>query len=144
MTNGVIEIKNVLIRVKSIQRDGNDVNETEIITRGTFEKIDSGYLLKYNETDETGYDGAHTSLKILNGSKIELLRTGSVSSELTIEEGKKNYCHYGTPYGDLVVGVQGRRVESRLTDVGGQAKASYVMDVNSMLMGDYDLTIDVK
>lgn len=133
-----------MIRVKSIQRDGNDINETEIITKGIFEKIDSGYLLKYKETDETGYDGANTSLKILDGSKIELLRTGSVSSELIIEEGKKNHCHYGTPYGDMVVGVQGKRVETRLTDIGGQVKASYVMDINAMFMGDYDLTIDVK
>lgn len=133
-----------MIRVKSVQRDGNDINETEMITKGTFERIDSGYLLKYDETDETGYDGAHTSLKILNGSKIELTRTGSVVSELVIEEGKKHHCLYGTPYGELTVGVLGRRVKSMLTDVGGRAIASYVMDVNAMQMGEYDLSIEVK
>ena len=72
------------------------------------------------------------------------MRSGAVSSELYIERNKKNFCLYGTPFGDMTVGVQGKSVESRMTDLGGNAKASYVIDINSSLIGDYDLEIDVR
>ncbi len=134
-----------LIKIKSIQRDGyNNNNETEVITAGTYRKIKSGYELRYEETDATGYEGSKTVLKILDGSKIELVRSGSVSSELYIERDRKNFCLYGTPFGEMTVGVQAKNVESRLTDMGGKVSASYVIDINSALVGDYDLEIDVR
>ena len=133
-----------VIKIKSIQREGADQSETEVITAGSFRKIKSGYELRYDETDATGYEGSKTVLKILDGSRIEMTRSGSVSSELYIERGKKNFCLYGTPFGEVTVGVQGKNVESRMTDAGGNVSASYVIDINSSLIGDYDLEIDVR
>ena len=135
---------NAVIKIKSIQREGGDQNETEVITAGSFRKIKSGYELKYDETDATGYEGSKTVLRILDGSRIEMTRSGAVSSELYIERGRKNFCLYGTPFGEVTVGVQGKNVESRMTDMGGNASASYVIDINSSLIGDYDLEIDVR
>lgn len=133
-----------VIKIKSVQRDGVDESKTEVITAGHFNKIQSGYELSYEESDATGYEGSHTVLKILDGERIELIRTGAIESELYIERGRKNFCLYGTPYGDITVGVQAKNVESRLTDVGGSVSASYVIDINSSLIGDYDLEIDVR
>ncbi len=133
-----------VIKIKSIQHDGSDQNETEVITEGSFRKIKSGYELCYEDTDATGYEGSKTVLKVLDGSRIELLRSGAFSSELYIERGKKNFSLYGTPFGEMKIGVLAKNVESLLTDIGGKVKASYVIDINSTLLGDYDLEIDVK
>lgn len=137
-------MRDAVIKIKSIQREGGDQSETEVITAGSFRKIKSGYELRYDETDATGYEGSKTVLKILDGSRIEMTRSGSVSSELYIERGRKNFCLYGTPFGEVTVGVQGKNVESRMTDAGGNVSASYVIDINSSLIGDYDLEIDVR
>lgn len=137
-------MKDAIIKIKSIQRDGADENQTEVITAGSFRKIKSGYEIKYEETDATGYEGSKTVLKILDGSKIELVRSGAVTSELYIERNRKNFCLYGTPFGEMTVGVQAKNVESFLTDLGGKVCASYVIDINSSLVGNYDLEIDVK
>lgn len=137
-------MKDVLITIKSVQYDGDERSETEVITEGKFEKIPNGYELIYDETDATGFEGCRTVLKILDGSKIELTRSGAAASELYIERGKKNFCLYGTPFGELTVGVQGKNVESRLTDIGGSVSASYVIDINSSHMGDYELNIEVR
>ncbi len=133
----------VMITVKSLQRIDDEVNETEIITEGTLEAITDGYELRYVESDATGYEGANTLLKI-SENKFELLRTGSVEGELIIELDKKNFCHYGTPYGELIVGVQAKYVKNNLSIFGGKAEAGYVMDMNSVLVGNYELTVDVK
>ena len=137
-------MKDAVIRIKTVQHEGGESSETEVITAGLFRKIHSGYELSYDETDATGYEGCKTVLKVLDGSKIELERTGAFTSELYIERGRKNFCQYGTPYGDITVGVLARKVESRLTDAGGEVSASYVIDINSSLIGDYDIEIDVR
>ena len=137
-------MRDAVIKIKSVQRDGNGENETEVITAGSFEVVNSGYVLRYDETDATGFEGSKTVLKIMDGSRIELVRSGAVASELYIERGRKNFCLYGTPYGEVTVGIQGKNVESRMTDLGGKVRASYVIDINSSLIGDYDLEIDVK
>lgn len=132
-----------MITVKSLQRIDDEVNETEIITEGTLEATADGYELRYIESDTTGYEGANTLLKI-NQNKFELLRTGSVEGELIIELDKKNFCHYGTPYGELIVGVQAKYIKNNLSIFGGKAEAGYVMDMNSVLVGNYELTVEVK
>lgn len=134
---------NVMITVKSLQRIDDEVNETEIITEGTLEATADGYELRYIESDTTGYEGANTLLKI-SQNKFELLRTGSVEGELIIELDKKNFCHYGTPYGELIVGVQAKYIKNNLSIFGGKAEAGYVMDMNSVLVGNYELTVEVK
>lgn len=139
----MIEIKDVMIMIKGVQRVDDEVNETEVITEGTFQLTPDGYEIKYNESDATGYDGSTSVLRI-NGTKFELERTGAVTSELVIELGRKNFCHYGTPYGEMIVGVQAKFVKSRLTDMGGSAEVGYVLDVNAVLMGEYELWIDVR
>lgn len=137
-------MREAIIKIKSIQREGAQKSETEVITAGSFRKIKSGYELRYDETDATGYEGSKTVLRILDGSRIEMTRSGTVAGELYIERGRKNFCQYGTPFGGITVGVQGKSVESRMTDSGGNVSASYVIDINSSLIGDYDLEIDVK
>lgn len=137
-------MREAVIKIKSVQHDGTEKSETEVITAGLIKKIKSGFELIYDETDATGYEGSKTVLKIIDGSRIEMTRSGAVNGELYIENGRKNFCQYGTPFGGITVGVQGKKVESRLTDRGGSVSASYVIDINSSLIGDYDLEIDVR
>ena len=133
-----------LITVTGLQKTDGEVNKTEIITEGEYEKTDYGWLIKYDETDATGYEGAHTQLQLHNDGKLQLIRTGSVLSDLLVEPNEKNYCQYGTPYGMMTVGIYGKRTANNLTEKGGDASATYVMDINSSLVGEYDIRIKVK
>lgn len=133
-----------LITIKTVQSDGYTKNETEIMTEGTFRKIPSGYEINYDDTDATGFEGSKTVLKVLDGKKIEMLRSGDFLGEIQLEPGKKKFCIYGTPYGEMTVGVQSKTVESMLTDIGGKVRAKYSIDINSNLLGDFDILIDVR
>lgn len=135
---------NAMITIRTVHRDGYDQNETEIITSGNFSKLQNGYEIDYDDTDATGYVGARTTLKILNGHRIEMLRSGDFISELFIESGKVNDSIYGTPFGEMFVTVQTGSVESKLTDLGGNVTADYSLEINSNFVGEFELSIDVK
>lgn len=137
------KMNNAIITIKSIQFDGTEKNVTEVITEGSFKETQEGFEIEYKETDATGFQGSSTKLLHSQG-KLHLIRSGSANSDLLIEADKKNYCLYGTPYGELTVGVMGKEVNSLISSVGGKITASYVLDINSAYVGDYEIELTVK
>lgn len=135
---------NVIISLISTQFDGNTSEQTELITRGRLEKKADRYVISYDETEATGFDGTVTELSVYGNRKIVLNRRGEYMSNLIVEQGKKHHCHYGTPYGEIMVGVNSKEINSTLTENGGNVSFKYVIDVNSSYLGDFDISIDVK
>lgn len=135
---------NATISLVSTQSDGKNSEQTELITRGRFEKKGDRYVISYNETEATGFDGAVTELSVYGNQKVVLNHTGEYMSNLIVEMGKKHHCQYGTPYGDIIVGVNSKEINSNLTEKGGSLNFKYVIDVNSGYVGDFDISIDVK
>lgn len=136
--------KDVTISLLSTQTDGMQSEQTELITQGKYIKTADGYVLSYDETEATGFDGSVTRLEVTGNKKIVMTRTGAVSSNLVIETGKKHHCHYGTPYGAFMVGVNAKEITNGVTEQGGRLEFKYVVDANSSYIGDFAISIDVK
>lgn len=136
--------KDVLITLKSIQTDGKDKMETELITAGTYFKNDDGFSISYLESEATGFEGSTTLLKTQGNNQVIMERSGKASANLVIEKGKKHHCHYGTPYGDFMVGILAGDIKSTLTDQGGDLYFKYVIDINSSYISDYEMFINIK
>ncbi|MBR1739558.1 MAG: DUF1934 domain-containing protein [Ruminococcus sp.] len=136
--------KNVSIKLISSQSDGESREETELFSRGSYEKTDLGYRISYEETEATGFEGSVTTLETFGNVKVVMDRRGAVTSNLVIEKGVKHHCIYGTPYGAFTVGVDSRSISSTLGDEGGSLKLHYVIDVNSSYVGDFEINVDVK
>lgn len=136
--------KDVTISLISTQSDGTDSEQTELITQGKYQKTADGYVLSYEETEATGFEGAVTKLAVTGSDKIVMTRTGTAASNLVIETGKKHHCHYGTPYGDFMVGVNAKEIRNSVTEKGGRLDFKYVIDVNSSYVGDFSISINVK
>ena len=140
----MFNLDNVTISLVSTQSDGNSSDQTELITRGRLEKKADRFVISYDETEATGFEGTVTELSVYGNNKIILNRTGKYNSNLIVEQGKKHHCHYGTPYGEIMVGVNSKEIISNLTEKGGNVSFKYVIDVNSSYLGDFDISIDVK
>lgn len=136
--------ENATISLVSTQTDGKLSDQSEIITKGYFEKKDDRYIISYKETEATGFEGAVTELSVYGDKKVVMNRTGEYTSNLIIETGKKHFCQYGTPYGMITVGVNSKEINSQLDENGGKVNFKYVIDVNSSYVGDFDVSIDVK
>lgn len=136
--------KDVMITLNTKQSDGVNSEQTEIITKGKYNKFDDGYIISYEDSEATGFEGSSTVLTATQSNKIEIERTGTAQAQLIVEKAKKHHCHYGTPYGAVMIGITAKEIKSHLDDDGGDLFFKYVIDVNSSFMSDYEVNICVK
>ena len=63
---------------------------------------------------------------------------------MTVQLGEKHHCVYGTLFGNFEVGVAAKKINVKLDDNGGTLYFSYVVDVNSSYIGDFEISVEVK
>lgn len=121
-----------IIRIKSrIEQDG-EPQTIELMTRGSFVLRNGSFYITYKETETTGYEGCVTTLKLAaDGSRVAMMRFGQASTQLLIEKARRNLCHYETGYGSMTLGVTADEIECGLTEKGGTARFSYLLDADS-------------
>jgi uncharacterized beta-barrel protein YwiB (DUF1934 family) len=137
--------KDVSINIKSIQVAEDECDTTELFTCGRFRaKRGGNYTLSYNESEVTGYAGSKISLAVTGDNMVVMQRSGTAPSNLIIEKGKKHHCHYGTPFGDFMVGISADEVKCNFDESGGDMYLKYTIDINSTLMSENEMFIDFK
>ena len=128
-----------IIRIRSLSEQydhmeripAEESERIEIMTYGNFLKKGDSYYITYKETQTIGFEGCSTTIKIAaDGSRIALLRFGKINSQLIIERDRRNICYYETEVGPITLGVTGDGIESRLTEKGGTAAFSYLLDAD--------------
>ena len=96
----------------------------ELMTRGSLVLKGGSYYVTYRETETTGYEGCTTTLKIAaDGSRA--------GTQLLIEKGRRNLCHYETGFGSMTLGVTADEIDCQLTEKGGTARFAYLLDADS-------------
>ena len=135
----IIRIKSrIEQRVEEPAEMGEKEEFVELMTRGEFTLRGSSYYITYKETEATGYEGCTTTLKIAaDGSRVAMLRfgkNGGASTQLLIEKGRRNLCHYETGYGSLTLGVTADEILCDLTEKGGTVRFAYLLDADSAEM----------
>ncbi len=107
----------------------------ELMTRGQFVQKGGSFYITYKETQTTGYEGCTTTLKIAaDGSRVAMLRFGKgggAGTQLLIERERRNLCHYETRLGSMTLGVTADEIDCNLTEKGGTAVFSYLLDADS-------------
>lgn len=135
--------KQVWIKIKSTQSEGSRYDETEVCTKGLFYKKNNIYYIIYKETDDTGFDGCTSIIKI-KSDKIYILRQGNAKSNMIIEKNQRNVGYYSTPIGGLVIGVNAKDLEINLNGDGGRVYFSYSLDINAQFISDNTVAIEVS
>ncbi|MCM1488018.1 MAG: DUF1934 domain-containing protein, partial [Firmicutes bacterium] len=134
--------KEVCINIRSVQSSDEDRDVTELFTAGKLTKKDNNdnYQLYYEESDALGFEGCNVTLDVFKDS-VRMVRRGTTNSCLYIERGKKHHCHYGTPYGDIMIGINTDAVCVDLDDTGGNLYLKYTVDVNSGFLSENEMFI---
>ena len=122
--------KNVCITIKSTQTVDEEKDTTELFTFGAMEQFDGGFRLHYDESEATGFEGSSVTLEV-SDNMVTMTRSGKVISSLFIEKGKKHHCHYGTEFGDFMIGVCTDEIKNELKSTGGDVYLRYTLDINS-------------
>lgn len=136
--------KDVLLSIKGLYAEDNeDADSIETLTPAEFYVKENVYYLFFEEImdDSTGV----TKSRIKYSDKcFELTRKGEISVHLLFEEGKKTLNTYQMPYGNLVVGLDTRRIQKNETDEEIRIVIDYAMEINYQQVSDNTIDITIK
>lgn len=136
--------KKVCVNIKSVQTADGESDTTELFTYAEFTKLKKGtYRISYHEDETTGFKGSRVTLDFSDDS-VTMTRSGAASSNLIIEKDKRHFCHYGTPYGELMVGISTDEIRNEVNDHGGDLYLKYTIDINTGFMSDNEMSINIK
>ncbi|WP_194192497.1 DUF1934 domain-containing protein [Clostridium chrysemydis] len=115
----------------------------EVISPGTFEKIEEEFVAKYKETEISGMDGTDTTIKI-GKDYVILEREGSTTTNMRFQKEKPEVSLYSTPYGMLEISLETRKLEIDLNEEGGLVKINYDMIVQGQAPLNTELIMQIK
>ena len=131
-----------IIKITDLQTTEEGEDRIEITTRGTLSGDEDNYTLEFDEIFEDGLK-SHTVLTVRDGKSVNLLRRGDMNNEIILEAGKRHNFQYGTPYGEMQMGVFANTVESKMTSEGGTLKLVYTIDFYGNFTSAKDMLIEV-
>lgn len=141
--------RKVKICMKTVSTQvGDKPDVIELITEGEYspavhEDGTEGWAVEYKDSEATGYEGSTTTVSIFGDSYASMIRRGSTETDFIIEKGRKHHCHYGTPYGSMLIGVYAHRIINRVDENGGELYFKYVIDVNSVLVSENEVYLQI-
>lgn len=138
--------RKIFLNLKSINSIGDESNKTELNSDGVLRILDNDDIeISYEESEITGFEGSTTFITISKEANlVTMKRVGSAPSLLTIEVDRKHLCHYGTPYGDILMGIQTHKIKNNITFDGGELYFKYTIDVNGSYVSDNEIFLNVK
>ena len=135
--------KNVLISLTSIQWQDDEKSETELVTKAKHSRENGWDIISYEDTSATGFEGSVTTIKVDNDKNASITRKGTANSVLSLEIGRKHFCQYGTPYGNLQIGVYTHAIENTIAK-DGRLYIKYTLDLNSSYLSDNEIIMTVR
>lgn len=137
--------KNVLINIRGVyHNEEGEEDVVELFTTGTYSQQGEIFIISYQETESTGFEGSFTTLKVESENMVTMTRDGDASAQLMVQNGVRHQCRYDTGYGDMTIGVSGKMIRSTLSEHGGDLEFRYALDINSLLASENELHINIK
>ncbi|WP_049963003.1 DUF1934 domain-containing protein [Ruminococcus sp. HUN007] len=122
----------------------NDSADFELTTKGVFSRDGDRFSISYEDSEATGFENSTTIIEVEGAVNASVRREGETPSELILETEKKHHCHYGTPYGNLMLGVYTKLIDNRLGDKGGKLELRYVIDSNGAFVSENWINLSVE
>ena len=120
--------KQVFINIEGSHSGPEDSYSSQTNTQGVLRLLENGYELSYEEP----------------GGLVTMTRDGAYTTQMVMERGQRHVCHYATPFGDMLLGIFAKKVESSVTEDGGELLLHYTIDVNADLASSNELKITVS
>ena len=136
-------MQNVNISIKGMQMQDGEENDIELFTEGKLENEGGKYILRYAESEISGFEKTNTTVEI-EDEKVSIIRTGNVNNQMIFLKGKKTTSYYNTQFGSLIVGVMADKLDVEINDDGGKIDIHYIIDINEEYIGQNSVNIDIK
>lgn len=136
--------KDVLIAIKGLHFEGNmDEDKIETITRGEYYKRNDSHYIIYDEVTE-GFSEPTKNIFKINNKELNLTKKGLVNVQMTFEEKKKNLTNYATPYGNIIVGIDTKKIGVEEETDRMLVNVDYALEVNYEYLADCQIVMDIR
>jgi len=136
--------KTVLLSICGKQNyPGQEPDRIELVTEGTLEKTENGWILTYEESDLTGLQGVTTTFRVAPGV-IQLDREGPLNSQMVFREGVPHDSLYQMAFGALMITVCATQVRYAITEAGGTIDLLYSIEIEQSAAGFIEYHLDIR
>lgn len=134
--------RDVLVKISGLQFENDQEEPLEITTVGQYFLKNEKHYVLFEEILEGEKETCKNRIKI-DDNQVEITKTGSVNVHMVFEENKKNLTYYHTPFGNLLIGLETRKIELCEEDSQILLNIQYGLDVNYAHVSDCNIEIKV-
>jgi uncharacterized beta-barrel protein YwiB (DUF1934 family) len=136
--------KEVLLTLQGLQFDQSveDAEKIETVTVGDYYKKNDRHYVIYDEVTEGFTQSTRNRLKFSEGM-LELSRNGLVNTHLVFQKNKKNMTTYNTPFGQILIGIDTKKIEIDENEDDIIVDVDYALDVNYEFLTDCHIKIHI-
>lgn len=136
---------NVLISISGSHVYDNYTEDLlEMVTPGNYIMKDGAYIITYRETGPDPSESYKTTVTIDPDHKVTVVREGAISSHMIFEQGQKHLIYYDTEFGFMTIGVSANKVNTTLTENGGDIEIDYSLEIDHAIASDNILKMNVR
>lgn len=134
----------VLLTLQGLQFDQReeDADKIEIVTVGDYYKKNGKHYVIYEEITEGFSQPTKNRLKFSDGM-MELSRNGLVNMHMVFQENKKNLTNYSTPFGQILIGIDTKKIQIEERKDNIVVDVDYSLDVNYEFLSDCHIKISI-
>ncbi len=135
--------KEVLISIKGLQFNEGESDNIEIITPGTYYKKNDNHYVVFEEILEGHKEPTKNMIKF-NQKEMTLTKRGLVNVHMLFEENKKNITNYGTPFGNIIIGIEAGKIALTEKEKQMELLVSYALEVNYEHFADCNIRMNIR
>lgn len=136
--------KEVFVALKGLQiSDQADEGSVEIVAVGEYYKKKDKHYIIYEEVVE-GMDGKIKNMIKLSSTCMEVTKKGLTNTHMVFEESKKNLTYYNTPFGEISLGIFGKKIDIDEAEDEMNVRVSYELEMNYEHIADCTIHLCVK
>jgi uncharacterized beta-barrel protein YwiB (DUF1934 family) len=136
--------KNVIVSIKGLQFESEmDGELIETINFGEYYKKNDGHYILYDEITEGSEQTTKNIIKF-RGDELNMTKKGLVNTHMIFQENRKNISSYYTPYGELVFGIDARKVVLEENEEQILIQVDYALEVNYEFLADCKILVEIR
>ena len=141
--------KDVLVSISGLHLDmvenisEEESEAIEVVTPANYYCKNGKHYILYDEVTEGISGVTKNKIKISGEDSLEIMKSGISNAHMIFESNKKNLTYYQTPYGQMLVGVNTKNMEIRVTEKNIDVCVDYELDVNHEPLADCKIKMNI-
>lgn len=135
--------KDVLLAIRGLQFDvDQDENKVETINAAKYYNKNNQHYVIYDEVTEGFAESTRNVIKIKEHC-LDLTKRGLVNVHMVFEENKKSMTNYATPYGNILIGIDAKRVSCMEQEEQISVDVEYALEINYEHLADCRIQMNI-